>query len=181
MLDQLKRLSTCQNQLKYNSLLFVVTNTPPFKELQLKKQLVYIDMDGVLADFETAYNSARRQNPEELYPQSVKGFFRNLTPIEGAIGAFKILAEQHNVFILTAPSVLNPLSYTEKRLWVEHHLGLECFSKLILCNNKELLKGNYLIDDNLVGKGQEHFRGKLLQFGAERYPSWIEILRFFNR
>jgi len=31
---------------------------------------------------------------------------------------------QVNLHILTAPSYMNPMWYTEKRLWVEKHLGL---------------------------------------------------------
>lgn len=57
------------------------------------------------------------------------------------------------VFILTAPSVLNPLSYTEKRLRTEKHLGFEWCSHLILSPNKFLFKGAILIDDRNTGHG----------------------------
>ena len=84
------------------------------------------------------------------------------------------------MYILTAPSVRNPSSYTEKRLWVEEHLGLGAAYKLIISPNKGLNLGHYLIDDYTKGKGQENFEGRLLQFGSAEYPDWISIRRFFE-
>ncbi|MBL4799464.1 MAG: hypothetical protein JKY50_18835 [Oleispira sp.] len=51
-----------------------------------------------------------------------------------AIEVYQWLDIQDNVdlYILTAPSVRNPSSYTEKRIWVERHLGLEAAYKLII-------------------------------------------------
>ena len=64
------------------------------------------------------------------------------------------------VHILSAPSVFNPLCYTEKRLWVENYPGFEFVHKLILATNKGLLEGDYLIDDYIAGRGQENFDGE---------------------
>jgi len=82
-------------------------------------QLIYIDMDGVLCDFEGAIKRHKKANPDIVYPQSVEGFYRGLKPIKGAISAMETLLKLENVqaYILTAPSLYNPLSYTEKRLW----------------------------------------------------------------
>ncbi len=66
----------------------------------------------------------------------------------------------------------NPLSYTEKRLWVEDKFGYEMTHNLIICSQKGLLKGDILIDDHASGRGQEFFEGKLIHFGNEKYPNW---------
>lgn len=139
-------------------------------------------MDDVLCDFTGSYKKALLENPKIQYPQSQYDFFRNLKPIKGGVDAIKYLQAQEffEVFILTAPSVKNPLCYTEKRLWVEDYLGMEMVKRLIITPNKGLNKGDYLIDDYDSGKGQENFEGKLLKFGAENYMDWKQILLFFK-
>ena len=139
---------------------------------------IYIDMDDTLCDFVGHYHKIKTQFPELAYPQSLPGFFLDLEPLLGAIEAFDNLSRAPNteVFILTAPSVLNPHSYTEKRLWIEAHLGLEAAYRLILSPNKGLLQGDFLIDDMSEGKGQEFFAGEHIHFGSARYPDWNSVL-----
>ena len=66
---------------------------------------------------------------------------------------------EFDVYILTAPSIRNPHCYSEKRILVEKWLGFGAVKKLIITPNKDLNKGDYLIDDNSCGKGQENFEG----------------------
>ena len=140
--------------------------------------IIYIDMDDVLCDYSSKIVEEKNKSPESPYPQSVPGFFRGLEPIEGAIDAVKHLRTQEDidVYILTAPSTKNPLSYTEKRLWIEDKLGYEMTTNLIICSHKGLLKGDILIDDHASGRGQELFEGKLIHFGQEAYPDWKTVL-----
>lgn len=146
------------------------------------QKIIYVDMDDVLCAFSKRHAEEIAQSPEIVYPQSQYGFFRGLDPIPGgieAINTFQAL-EQFEVYILTAPSVLNPLCYTEKRLWVEDHFDFNMASRLIISPHKHLSKGDYLIDDNLSGKGQERFEGKLLHFGSEAYPNWERVMAYFK-
>lgn len=134
-------------------------------------------MDGVLADFHGSFR--KWHHPEtNKFPQSNWGFFANLDPIEGGIETVKELMEHFDVWILTSPSVLNPLCYTEKRIWIEKYFGLEFCNKLIICPDKSLLKGDYLIDDCL-NHGQTRFEGQLLRFGEGRkYKNWISVKKY---
>lgn len=140
--------------------------------------IVYVDMDDVQADFSSAHRRVRELDPGCEWPQSKAGFFEGLDPMEGAIEAMQALYEsdRYSPFILTAPSCHNVLSYSEKRVWTERHLGFHFVDRLILCGHKNLLKGDLLIDDHIEGKGQEHFEGRLIHFGSERYPSWKEVM-----
>ena len=52
--------------------------------------------------------------------------------------------------------------------------------RLIISPNKALLKGDYLIDDNVEGKGQEGFEGCLVQYGSRSYPDWSAVLKLFK-
>lgn len=145
-------------------------------------KIICVDMDDVMCDYTNTFNNQVKLNPEQKFPQSVQGFFKNLPEIEGAIEAVKYLNSMagFQIYILTAPSERNPLCYTEKRIWIENHLGFEYVSKLIISSNKGLIKADYLIDDYIEGKGQENFEGTLLQFGSNKFPDWNAILEYFK-
>jgi len=148
--------------------------------------IIYIDMDDTVCNFMKAVKERREfkslQPLEFKFPQSKVGFFENLEAIPGAIESVNFLREMDDVdvYILTAPSVRNPHCYTEKRIWIEKHFDLEFCKKLIICANKGLLKGDFLIDDYISGKGQENFEGKLIHFGSEKFPDWKSVIKFMN-
>lgn len=141
---------------------------------------IYIDMDGVLCDYKKSFIKHKEQFPEVVYPQSQYGFFLDLEPFPGAVEAFLKLSSVHNVWILTAPSYMNPLSYAEKNVWVKKHLGSEFVKKLIMCPNKSLMKGDYLIDDHEWTNWQGDFEGELLLIGSEKFPDLKSTLAFFD-
>lgn len=144
--------------------------------------IIYIDMDDVLCDFSGAKASAIAEHPGIAFPQSQYGFYQKLSPIEGAIETVQELyrSDKYTPYILTAPSTMNPFSYTEKRVWIEDKLGFCFVDRLIICSHKGLLKGDILIDDNDSGRGQEYFEGKLIHFGTNRYPDWAAVRRELN-
>ena len=125
----------------------------------------------------------RENNPNQPYPQSVIHFFYDLPPIENAIEVIKWMftIKNFDVYFLTAPSIENPLCYTEKRLSLDKHLGSLIGSRLNISINKGLSIGDYLIDDCKEGKGQEKFKGELIQFGTERFPNWNEVKLHFEK
>ena len=120
--------------------------------------IVYIDMDDVLCDFTGEHQRALQKLPSMTFPQSQYGFYRKLLPLEGALDAMQALyaSDEYTPYILTAPSTKNPFSYTEKRVWVEEHLGYVFVDRLIICSHKGL-KGELLIDDHNSGRGQGLF------------------------
>ena len=145
------------------------------------KKIVYVDMDGVLCDFMGRHTTQRQMTPDMKYPQAEVGFFRKLDEIQlGKWGINELVNLGYDVFILTAPSLMNPLSYTEKREWVEEHLGLFWVDRLIISPRKDLNKGDYLIDDILKGKGQDKFEGELMHFGFEKFPTWKEVIEYLK-
>ena len=138
-------------------------------------------MDDVLCAFTRRSQQIKSRYPEVAYPQSLYGFFSKLPEIEGAIESLNFLrkCEEFDVYILTAPSVWNPLCYTEKRIWVEEHLGMEMVNKLIISPHKGLNKGDYLIDDHTEGRGQDSFEGTLIHFGSSEFPDWKTVKDYF--
>lgn len=139
-------------------------------------------MDDVLCDYSSAFKEAVFKTPSIAFPQSQYGFYANLLPIKDAIESVKRLIEssKFDPYILTAPSTLNPLSYTEKRVWIEKYFSIEFTEKLIISPNKGLLKGDILIDDRTCGRGQENFEGKLIQFGSADFANWQSVMHYLN-
>ena len=154
-----------------------------------KKKIVYIDMDGVLVDLQAAFDKVFEQNPKlkEQYkdnPDHIQGIFRNPPPIEGAIEAVKKLHEsgKYELFIATSAPWGNPMSASDKRFWIEEHFGNLFHKKMFVTHRKDLLMGDYLIDDR-TKNGAGEFSGELLQFGVNwetgiegPYPNWESIL-----
>ncbi|HEX5551874.1 MAG TPA: hypothetical protein VFX43_01415 [Chitinophagaceae bacterium] len=151
-----------------------------------EKQLLFIDMDGVLVDF---YGGVKKNYPDfddyvparqreitsELSGSS--GFFISLEPVPGALEAFRRLSGKYEVYILSTPDWHGVNSWTEKRIWVENHLGELAFKRLILSHNKGLFTGRALIDDRLRN-GVDHFKGEHIHFGTEKFPDWDSVLDY---
>lgn len=143
---------------------------------RLRKRL-YIDMDGVLCDYKSSFQKKLDKYPNQPYPQSQFGFFLNLKPIDGAIESVKILENHFDVWILTRPSVHNLSCYTEKAQWVRNNLGIEIQAKTIFCTDKSLLKGHFLVDDQ-VEHGQTEFEGFHILFGGKDFSTWKNVVEY---
>ena len=135
---------------------------------------VYIDMDDTLCDFMGPFRSGEWKLK---YPQSKVGFFLNLQPFDCAIEGVKLLQAKYDVWILTRPSIKNTHCYTEKAEWIKKYFGEKMLHKLILCPDKSLVKGDFLIDDD-SRHGQPEFEGEWLQFGTEKFPDWKSIIKY---
>lgn len=128
-------------------------------------------MDGVLVDLQSNLD-------KQGWHQNV---FKDPPPIDGAVEAFNELCfdEDYDVYILSTAPWNIPNSWTQKRLWVSKYLGAKAHKRLILSNNKSLLRGDILIDDR-TANGAGDFQGELIQFGTEKYPNWTEVLKYLQ-
>jgi 5'(3')-deoxyribonucleotidase len=159
------------------------SSDPVYGYLENPKELIFIDMDGVLADAEKKmqiWSSKLGLTTTELFAKKLyhmPGFYADLPPIEGAVEAFEILSKHFEVYILTAPSWENPSCYTDKRLWVEKYLGKPAYKRLIISNDKSLFTGRALIDDRLK-YGVTKFKGEHIHFGTDRFPNWNSVLDY---
>lgn len=142
------------------------------------KPIVYVDMDGVLCNIVPYARKKFMETPEQKYPQSQYGFFIELPEIEGGVSTVIKLSEFFDVWFLTAPSTHNPMSYAEKNYWIRTHFSQSWCDKLIISPNKGLLRGDYLIDDNLSGRGQDTFQGTLIHYGSEQFKDWDKVNRY---
>tara|TARA_R100001015_G_C4631740_1_gene194530 strand:- start:1351 stop:1815 length:465 start_codon:yes stop_codon:yes gene_type:complete len=133
--------------------------------MEKNKLTIFLDMDGVLANFEKAANEIPDWAPEhdKKHPDEVLDFSR-FEPMPGAIDAVeKIIAMGHDVFIATTPPWNNPAAWGQKRDWIEKHLP-QLKRKMFLTHRKDLLKGDILVDDSTY-RGQYDFDGTFMHFG----------------
>jgi len=137
---------------------------------------IFVDMDDTICDFMGPFRSGEFKLK---YPQSKVGFFLDLEPIDFAIEGVKLLQEKYDVWILTRPSIKNTHCYTEKAEWIKKYFGESMLEKLILCPDKSLVKGDYLIDDD-IRHGQLEFEGEHIQFGNSKFPNWKSIINYLS-
>ena len=143
--------------------------------IKITKPIVLIDLDGVICDFD--------KRAKELEAQGVKGqslfkhpsAYKDLEPIEGAIDAWHALQDKYETYILSTPPWSNPDAWAEKRMWVQQYLGDSAKKKLILCHNKGLVIGDYLIDDR-IANGVADFKGEHIHFADPKFPGWRDVL-----
>jgi 5'-nucleotidase len=139
------------------------------------RKIVYVDMDDTLCDFMGPFKSGEYKLK---FPQSKVGFFLSLEPLEFAIEGLKILQTKYDVWILTRPSIKNTHCYTEKAEWIKKYFGEDMLNKMILCPDKSLVKGDFLIDDD-VKHGQTEFEGEHIHFMTdEEFPNWKSVVEY---
>ena len=106
---------------------------------------IFIDLDGVLADFEKGRKNhpLGNQTPYKGRPERLPGLFKDLEPIKGSIVAVNKLLNNPNfdVYFLSTAPWNNPDAWTHKRLWIANHFDEKLIRKrLILCHHKNFLK-----------------------------------------
>jgi 5'(3')-deoxyribonucleotidase len=154
----------------------------------LEKKILFIDMDGVLVDFghqvKNIMNDPMISKELKDRPDLIKNIFLDPPPIDGAIDAINKLKEskKYELFIATTAPWNNPPSFMHKRLWVENYFGDIFKKRIFITSRKDLLVGDFLIDDRLAN-GAGEFKGELLRFGWDyerkkwnEYKNWNMIL-----
>jgi 5'(3')-deoxyribonucleotidase len=167
----------------------VVRHSKNYKEyLQLKKtnskQIVYVDMDNVLVNFQSGIDKISSEDKEKYGPNgldNVPGIFSLMEAHEGAIEGFKWLSENFDTYILSTAPWDNPSAWQDKLLWVKKHLPKVAWKRLILSHHKNLLQGEYIIDDRNV-RGVDKFQGKHIHFAKEGagFDNWKAVVAYLK-
>ena len=145
-------------------------------------KILYVDMDGVLVDFQSGIDkcskivlSEYKDNKDEI-----PGIFGKMDPMPGAIESYKKLSKIFDTYILSTSPWKNETAPTDKLKWVKKYLGEVAHKRLILTHHKNLNKGDYLIDDR-DKNGVEEFDGEHLHFGeGNEYPDWGSVVNYLR-
>lgn len=126
---------------------------------------VYLDMDGVVADFERAMNE-HKLSASQL--KVIPNAYRTLRPMPGAIeGVHKIIEFGFFVMVLTKIPSENPFAATEKILWLQEHLPI-LEDHIIITPDKGCVgdKGDFLVDDHPEWANAHKFPGSIIKLGG---------------
>lgn len=155
----------------------------------MHKKILYLDLDGVLADFDFAVEQIQPQmrgmvDPErrELVHKLVGAspdFFMNLPLINGAEEAVFTLMPLFELYFLSTPMWDVPHSFSGKPIWLEKHFGPLVRKRLILSPRKDLQIGDFLVDDR-KRHGSELFKGQFVHFGQYPFFTWKETLDYLK-
>ena len=119
---------------------------------------LYIDMDGVLADFDGSFPQVfgldhRSLADDEMWMHinSHPSFFRDLPPMPGALEFFRSVEHLQPVILTACPKSNYPHVAAQKRAWVREHLSQTCLVLPVLGGRHKPLfmhqPGDILIDD----------------------------------
>lgn len=145
----------------------------------MNRKKLYFDMDGVIVDFESGIAKLSNETKEKYKDNldEVPGIFSLMDPIPGAIEAVHLLAKHYDVYILSTSPWNNPTSASDKIEWIKKYLSSIFHKRVILTHHKELVTGDYLIDDNFKN-GAREFQGEWIHFGSEQFPDWDAVLKY---
>ena len=145
----------------------------------MNKYRIFIDMDGVIADFEKASNEFQRIHGKTNRPDKWVDY-RNLDVIEGAIEAVAKLNADHEVFIASTPPWTRPEVWGHKREWIGEHFPY-LKRRIILTHRKDLLIGDILIDDSRF-RGQPDFQGEWFWFNKNwNNKNWEACMKWIYK
>ena len=151
----------------------------------MSKKILYIDLDGVIADFDGAIkkwcpdletgdnfpNYQDRFNKVNEICEANPDIFHRLDTIEDGIDSVRELMPHFDVYFLSTPMDNVPESFTGKKVWIDRHFGELASKRLILTHRKDLAMGDYIVDDR-TRNGVDKFIGIHIHFGTEQFPNW---------
>ena len=128
--------------------------------------------------------------PEEDQPMiwdrlRAPGFFRHLPVMKDSVSVLREINEKYELFIVSAATEF-PNSLKDKIEWLQDHFPFLSWRQIALCGSKDLVFGDYMIDDHL--KNLKGFKGKPYLFtaahnlevtGYDRINNWSEAAGIF--
>jgi len=113
------------------------------------------------------------------------GFFRNLPVMKDSVDVLKEMNDRYEIFIVSAATEF-PNSLKDKLDWLLEHFPFFNWKQLVLCGEKRMVYGDYMIDDHV--RHLQHFKGKGYLFtsihnldvtGYDRLNNWEEAAKVF--
>ncbi len=174
----------------------------------MPRKRIIIDMDEVLADvipkFTTLYKKyfGKELQPADYAGMKIydlpgaahirnhlhdKGFFLDLPVMPHAREVVRWLSGHYDIYIATSAMEF-PNSLPDKYEWLRREFPFIHWRNLIFCGSKEILTGDYMIDDHVSNVAR--FGGKPLLYTAShnlherrftRVNNWLEVRAFFEK
>jgi len=147
----------------------------------MNKKIIFIDMDGVLVDLQSNIDNLRLINKEYtlLDGDMIPNVFRDppcITYCKEAIGKL-IKCNKYELFIASTSPFNNPQACSDKLYWLQEHFGDVFKKRVFFTHRKDLLIGDYLIDDR-TSNGAGDFKGEFIHFNTEKFRGWKEVVNY---
>ena len=144
-----------------------------------EKKIVYVDMDGVLVDFQSGIDALPDKIHQKFigHEDNAPNIFSLMQPIKNAIYSFNILSLYFDTYILSTSPWENSTALQDKLDWVKINIGLAAKQRVIFSHHKNLNKGDYLIDDR-TKRGADKFEGEHIHFGYSPFENWYTVLEY---
>jgi 5'-nucleotidase len=144
------------------------------------KKILYFDLDGTLADFQSALDLETPETLEEYQGKydNIPGLFSRMLPMKGAVEAFETLSKLYDCYFLSTAPWENKSAWGDKLEWVRHYFPESGRKRLIITHHKNLNRGFALIDDRMHANGAEDFEGIKIAFGSSKFPDWASVVSF---
>lgn len=147
----------------------------------MKKQILYVDMDNVLVDFQSGIDQIEEQvllEHEGRYDE-IPGIFGKMIPMEGAIESYQQLSKLFDTYILSTSPWENETALPDKLKWVKKYLGDFAYKRVIFSHHKNLNHGDFIIDDR-TKNGVVKFNGEHIHFGTSDFPNWKSVMEYLK-
>ena len=146
------------------------------------KKILYIDMDNVLVDFQSAFPKLDKQTLIEFEGKEddIPGMFALMDPMPLALQSYEELRVLFDTYILSTAPWANPSAWSDKLKWVKKHLGESAKKTLIISHHKNLNIGDFLVDDRKKN-GADKFQGELILFGSNDFTDWEAVLQHLRK
>ncbi|MEH7552869.1 5' nucleotidase, NT5C type [Bacillus altitudinis] len=168
----------------------------------MKRKVIAIDMDDVLADFLPAWVKAINQHDDptlkcenikswnisdyvntknDVFRHLTYDFFKGLSVKKDSQKVVKNLCDLYEVYVVTTATA-HPESLKAKLEWLQENFPFISHDHVVLCGNKKIIKADYMIDDGI--HNLETFEGVGMVFDAPhnendnrflRVKNWLEI------
>lgn len=165
-------------------------------------------MDGVMADAyqkfvqhyvdEIGPISAEKYNGKKIYdlPEArhmraylfEPGWFADLEVMTNAPQVIEALQANYEIFIVTAAQEF-PYCLADKHAWLTQHFPFISWKNYVMCGDKSIVTGDYMIDDKI--SNLDKFDGVGLLYNAadnmfqdsaySRVDNWLEVEAFFEK
>ena len=162
----------------------------------INKKRIFLDMDNVLVDYESALNAEKIKEQAPKYESVVNGvrktnyddipdIFSYSKPVKGAVEALKTLSQKFEVFIVSHASWANPLSWSNKLEWVKKYFDSDnvngtFYKRLILAQDRDVtaMTDSYLVEGEPYPKDSHKTDGKVIYLNKKNgdFRDWSSVV-----
>jgi hypothetical protein len=141
--------------------------------------IVYVSIDGIIAEIEQKIMSQVYKCLQVEPTKNDISVYDIVPPVSGGLEAVYSLLKmpQFEVYLISTPYWPDDVAWADRKFWAERLFNSQDIeNRLILCHEKQLLAGDYLIDDSWMN-GSVKFMGQWIAIGVDpNFPTWDAVL-----